>query len=65
MDFIEALPKCNGKDTVFVRVDPLANYAPFMALSHPFIALVVAKLFIDVVHKLQGLPLSIVSESRQ
>jgi hypothetical protein len=36
MDFIEALPKSDGKDTILAIVDKLTKYAHFIAMSHPF-----------------------------
>jgi hypothetical protein len=35
MDFIEAPPKFDGKDTILVVVDKLTKYAHFIPLSHP------------------------------
>ncbi|PKA46982.1 putative mitochondrial protein [Apostasia shenzhenica] len=62
MDFIEGLPKSNGKDTIFVVVDRLSKYAHFMALAHPFSATTVAQAYLDNVYKLHGMPEKIVSD---
>ncbi|KAK9692323.1 hypothetical protein RND81_09G256400 [Saponaria officinalis] len=54
MDFIEGLPKSQGKDTILVVVDRLSKYAHFLLLSHPFDAKTVAKVYFDQVFKLHG-----------
>lgn len=62
MDFIEQLPKSKGKDTILVVVFCLTEYGHFIPLSHPFTAATVAKTLLDTVFKLQGAPITIVSD---
>jgi hypothetical protein len=61
MDFIDGLPKSEGKDVIMVVVDRFNKYAHFMSLSHPYSAPTVAKIFIDNMYKLHGLPTSVVT----
>lgn len=62
MDFIEGIPKSNGKDVILVVVDRLTKYAHFIALAHPYTVVVVAKVFWERIHCLHGLSASIVTD---
>lgn len=62
MDFIEVLPRSEGKDVILVVVDRFPKYNHFLALTHPFTDSQVAKLFLENVYKLHGLPETIVSD---
>lgn len=59
MDFIEVLPKFMGKDVILVVVDRLTKYAQFVALSYPFTAPLVPKVFFYNIFKLHGAPVTI------
>ena len=65
MDFIDGLPKSQGKSCVMVVVDKFTKYSHFLALAHPFTAISIAKVFFDNIYKLHGLPDSIVSDRGQ
>lgn len=62
MDFIEGLPKSEGCTIILVVVDRLTKYAHFLPLKHPYTATTIARLFMDSVVKLHGLPHSIVTD---
>jgi hypothetical protein len=64
LDFVEGLPKYRGHDTILVVIDRFTKYAHFVPLSHPFIALQVAQLFVNNIYRLHGLPQVIVSDRR-
>jgi hypothetical protein len=56
MDFIEGLPKSKQFDTIIVIIDKLSKYAHFIPLAHPYTAASIARLFMDNVYKLHGMP---------
>ena len=56
MDFIEGLPKSEGRDCIMVVVDRFTKYAHFISLTHPYIAQEIAKVFLDQVVKVHGTP---------
>jgi transposase InsO family protein len=62
MDFTEGLPKVHGKSVIFTIVDRFSKYAHFIALSHPYSAASVARMFFDGIVRLHGFPNSIVSD---
>jgi hypothetical protein len=47
---------------ILVVVDEFTKYGHSIPLHHPFTAAGVAKVFLDQVYKLHGMPLSIVSD---
>lgn len=62
MNFVEGLPQSHSVNCIFVVVDKFTKYAHFVALKHPYSAASLAKLFIDNIYELHGLPLSIISD---
>jgi len=62
LDFIEALPKVNGKSAILTVVDRFSKYAHFIPLGHPYTATSVAKAFFSEIVRLHGFPASIVSD---
>lgn len=63
MDFVVGLPHTSqGHDAVWVIVDRLTKTAHFLAINTKYSLERLAKLFIDEVVKLHGVPVSIVSD---
>ncbi|KAL4324042.1 hypothetical protein GQ457_11G007640 [Hibiscus cannabinus] len=62
LDFIVGLPKSNGKETILVVVDRLTKYAHFFPLPRKFDSKAVAKVLMQGVVKLHGIPKSLVSD---
>jgi hypothetical protein len=55
MDFIVGLSKSGNKSIIMVVVDCLSKYAHFCALEHPFIASIMAQIFMDHIFKLHSI----------
>jgi len=62
MDFVEGLPKSGHANAILVVVDKFTKYAHFLPIQHPFTAFTVAKLFMQHVYKLHGMPMAIISD---
>jgi hypothetical protein len=62
MDFVEALPKVNGKSVILTVVDRFSKAAHFIPLGHPYSATMVARVFFSEIVCLHGIPESIVSD---
>lgn len=54
--FIEGLPMSSQFDTILVVVDRFTKYGHFLPLTHPFPVATVARLFLDQIFKLHGMP---------
>jgi len=62
MDFVEELPRAGNVNCILVVVNSFTKYGHFLPLLHPFTAPVVAKLFLNNVYRLHGLPTAIISD---
>jgi hypothetical protein len=62
MDFVEGLPPTAQANCILVVVDKFTNYSHFIALKHPFTAAGVAKVFLENIYKLHGMPTVIISD---
>jgi transposase InsO family protein len=62
MDFIDGLTQSGNVNCILVVVDKFTIFAHFIPMRHPYTVESVAKLFLDNVYKLHGLPASIVSD---
>lgn len=62
LDFIEGLPKSATFTCILVAVDKFSKYSHFVPLAHPFTAMDVAEAYMQFIHKLHGLPQSLISD---
>lgn len=62
LDFMEGLPPSQNVNCILVVIDSFTKYAHFLPLSHPFTASGVAKVFLNQVYRLHGLPAAIISD---
>jgi hypothetical protein len=62
IDFIEALPKVQGKTVILSVIDRFSKYCHFIPLAHPYTTESVAHAFFADIVRLHGLPQSIVSD---
>lgn len=62
LDFVEGLPRSGSVNCILVVVGKFSKFAHFIPLRHPFTALSVAKVYMDHVYKLHGMPTSLISD---
>jgi hypothetical protein len=62
MEIITNLPLADGKDLIFVVVNRLAKMAHFILCTKTIIGEETAKLFLDNIYRIHGLPNDIVSD---
>jgi hypothetical protein len=62
MDIIEGLPQSGNANIIMVVVDKFAKFAHFLPLKHPYTSASLAKIFLDNIYKIHGMPTSIFSD---
>ena len=60
LDFVEGLPLSSTFSVILVVVDKFSKFTHFMPLKHPYSAASVARVFLDNIYKLHGLPVAII-----
>ena len=62
MDFVEGVPKSGRINCFLVVDDKQSKYAHFIGSTHPFTVATVTTAFMGNIHKLHGIPESIVTD---
>jgi hypothetical protein len=62
LDFVEALPRVNGKSVILSVIDRFSKYCHFIPLAHPYTTESVAQAFFTDIVRLHGVPQSMVSD---
>jgi hypothetical protein len=62
MDFMEGFPRIAGKSVILTIIVRFSKMAHFIALSHPYLAQLVARAFFENIGQLHGFPCSIVND---
>jgi hypothetical protein len=62
MDFVEGLSLSDGADVILVVVNRFTKYGHFVPLCHPYTTPTVARVFVDNIVKLHGMPQTITSD---
>lgn len=62
MDFVEGLPLSHGYSVIMVIMDRFNKYNHFLPMTHPYTIAGVARIFMDNIFKLHGLPQSIIND---
>lgn len=62
MDFVEELPRSEGKDYILVVVDRFKKFAHFLSLSHPYTTQEVARVSLDQVVEIHETLRTIISD---
>jgi hypothetical protein len=56
LDFVEALPRVNGKTVILSVVNRFSKYCHFIPLAHPYTAASVPQAFFTDIVRLHGIP---------
>jgi hypothetical protein len=59
---VEGLPLSGSTNAILVVVDKYSKYTHFIALRHPFTAALVARVFMEQIYRLHGLPFATISD---
>lgn len=62
LDFVEGLPVSDRFNAILVVIDKFSKYGHFIPIHHPYSALQIAKIYLDNVYRLHGMPKALVSD---